>query len=79
MVTSEYINYLTAYHIRLKNWAENNRVCVNKHRKAMRLNDAQRADYFKTLECRTQVVGEICRVERELENLKISKSIIFKS
>lgn len=78
MVTSIYIDYLTAYHIRLKNWAENNRTCIAKGRKAVRMNEAQRSDHFKTLECRTQVIGEICRVERELENLKISTNSIFK-
>lgn len=80
MVTSIYIDHLEAYHKSLENWLQYHRNgrCYHKN-KGIYMNAAQKADDVASHKYMSRVVNELLTVERELETLKISKSILFKS
>lgn len=80
MVTSAYIDYLTAYHKQLNKWLDTySQARIRQVKsKGARLNPVQMADHLASTERRNAVVNECLRAERELETLKISTNKIFK-
>ena len=79
MISCTYINHLESYRKTIKMWLDNTLECRAKKVKNNKLNAAQLLDIENTSKDRIKVVNEICRLDREIQSLKISTSNLFKT